>query len=226
MTHYQAATSNIPVVFIAGFDPIRSGLASSLNRPGSNATGISVYTAELGTKRLEMLRKLVPGIAKVAMLVNPGSSSTEIEKEDLELAMRSAGVQLLVLEARADSDLEKAFRDAIDQRARALIVSADALFTSRRNQIVALAARYALPASYPFPQYAEAGGLMTYGPSLIWAYEEVGAYASRILKGAKPDELPIVLPTSFEMIINLKTATALGLSVPPSMLALANRVIE
>jgi putative ABC transport system substrate-binding protein len=140
--------------------------------------------------------------------------------------MRSAGVQLLVLEARADSDFEKAFRDAIDQRARALIVSADAFFTSRRNQIVALAARYALPASYPFPQYAEAGGLMTYGPSLIWAYEEVGAYASRILKGAKPDELPIVLPTSFEMIINLKTATALGLSVPPSMLALANRVIE
>jgi putative ABC transport system substrate-binding protein len=222
----KEATSTIPVLFIAGFDPVREGLAASINRPGGNATGVSVYTAELGPKRLELLRELLPNVVKIAMLVNPGSISTEIERKDLEEATRGTGLQLLVLEASAEGDLEKAVNDAVNQGAGALIVSADAFFTSRRSQIVALAAQYALPASYPWLQYAEAGGLISYGPNLTWAYEQIGVYASRILKGAKPEDLPVQLPTTFEMVINLKTAKALGLSIPPFVLARADRVIE
>ena len=222
----KGATSTIPVLFIAGFDPVREGLAASINRPGGNATGVSVYTAELGPKRLELLRELLPNVVKIAMLVNPHSISTEIERKDLEEATRGTGLQLLVLEASAEGDLEKAVNDAVNQGAGALIVSADAFFTSRRSQIVALAAQYALPASYPWLQYAEAGGLISYGPNLTWAYEQIGVYASRILKGAKPEDLPVQLPTTFEMVINLKTAKALGLSIPPFVLARADRVIE
>ena len=221
----KEATSTIPVLFIAGFDPVREGLAASINRPGGNATGVSVYTAELGPKRLGLLRELLPNVVKIAMLVNPGSISTEIERKDLEEATRGTGLQLLVLEASAEGDLEKAVNDAVNQSSGALIVSADAFFTSRRSQIVALAAQYALPASYPWLQYAEAGGLISYGPNLTWAYEQIGVYASRILKGAKPEDLPVQLPTTFEMVINLKTAKALGLTIPPFVLARADRVI-
>ena len=222
----KGATSTIPVLFIAGFDPVREGLAASINRPGGNATGVSVYTAELGPKRLELLRELLPNVVKIAMLVNPRSISTEIERKDLEEATRGTGLQLLVLEASAEGDLEKAVNDAVNQSAGALIVSADAFFTSRRSQIVALAAQYALPASYPWLQYAEAGGLISYGPNLTWAYEQIGVYASRILKGAKPEDLPVQLPTTFELVINLKAAKALGLVVPPTLLARADEVIE
>ena len=222
----KGATSTIPVLFIAGFDPVREGLAASINRPGGNATGVSVYTAELGPKRLELLRELLPNVVKIAMLVNPRSISTEIERKDLEEATRGTGLQLLVLEASAEGDLEKAVNDAVNQSAGALIVSADAFFTSRRSQIVALAAQYALPASYPWLQYAEAGGLISYGPNLTWAYEQIGVYASRILKGAKPEDLPVQLPTTFELVINLKTAKSLGLEIPPTLLARADEVIE
>jgi putative ABC transport system substrate-binding protein len=222
----KAATSTIPVLFIAGFDPVQEGLASSINRPGGNATGVGVYTTELGRKRLELLQELVPKVATIAMLVNPDSISTKIERQDLEEAARNAGLQFLVAQARGESDLEQAFSDAIDRGAGALIVSADAFFTSRRVQIVALAARHALPASYPWSQYADAGGLMSYGPTLTWAYEQVGVYAGRILKGARPETLPVQLPTTFEMVINLKTAKSLGLSTPPFLAARADRVIE
>jgi putative ABC transport system substrate-binding protein len=222
----KAATSTIPVLFIAGFDPVHEGLVASINRPGGNATGVSIYTAELGRKRLELLRELVPGITKIAMLVNPGSISTATERKDLEGATRDVGLQLLVLEARDDSDFEKVFGAAADHHASALMVTADAFLTSRRAQIVAIAARHALPASYPWPQYVEAGGLMSYGPNLIWAYEQMGLYASRILKGAKPYDLPVQLPTKFELDINLKTARALGLAVSPFLLARADQVIE
>ena len=222
----KGATSTIPVLFIAGFDPVREGLAASINRPGGNATGVSVYTAELGPKRLGLLRELLPNVVKIAMLVNPGSISTEIERKDLEEATRGTGLQLLVLEASAEGDLEKAVNDAVNQSAGALVVSADAFFTSRRSQIVALAAQYALPASYPWLQYAEAGGLISYGPNLTWAYEQIGVYASRILKGAKPEDLPVQLPTTFELVINLKTAKSLGLEIPPTLLARADEVIE
>jgi putative tryptophan/tyrosine transport system substrate-binding protein len=222
----KATTSTIPVLFIAGFDPVHEGLVASINRPGGNATGVAVYTAELGKKRLELLREVVPGVAKISMLVNPHSISTGIETKDLKEATRASGLQLLVLEARADSDLEKAFAEAANQGAGALFVSADSFFTSRRNQIVALAARHALPASYPWPQYAQVGGLMSYGSSLIWAYQQIGLYASRILKGTKPNDLPVQQPTSFKLVINLKTAKALGLEVPPMLLARADEVIE
>jgi putative ABC transport system substrate-binding protein len=222
----KAATSTIPILFIAGFDPVGEGLVSSINRPGGNATGVSVYTTELGPKRLEQLRELLPAVAKVAMLVNPGSISTEVEKEDLGAAARTVGIQLFAVPARSEDDLERAFRDAVAAGANALIVSADAFFTSRRQQVVALAARHSLPASYPWSQYADAGGLMSYGPTLIWAYEQIGGYAGRILKGARPDALPVQLPTTFEMVINLTAAKSLGLSVPPLLLARANRVID
>jgi putative tryptophan/tyrosine transport system substrate-binding protein len=222
----KAATTTIPVLFIAGFDPVQEGLTSSINRPGGNATGVGVYTAELGRKRLELLRELLPGVGKIAMLVNPQSISTAIERSDLEDAARIAGLQLFVVEAQTESDLELAFSGAIRQGAGALIVSADAFFTSRRGRIVALAAQHALPASYPWPQYANVGGLMSYGASLIWAYEQVGVYAGRILKGAKAEDLPVQLPTTFELVINLKTAKLLDLAVPPFLLARADQVIE
>jgi len=222
----KAATSTIPIVFIAGFDPVGEGLVASINRPGGNATGVSVYTTELGPKRLEHLRELLPALAKVAMLVNPDSLSTEVEKEDLGAAARSIGIQLLPVPARSEAEVERAFGDAVAAGADAVIVSADAFFTSRRQQVVALAARHSLPASYPWAQYADAGGLMSYGPTLTWAYEQIGDYAGRILKGARPDALPVQLPTTFEMVINLNSAKSLGLSVPPLLVARANRVIE
>lgn len=222
----EAATSTIPVLFIAGFDPVREGLASSINRPGGNATGVSVYTAELGRKRLDLLRVLLPDVSKVAMLVNPGAISTEIETKDLEAAAQSARLELIVVQASEERDFETAFSEAADRGAGALIVLADPFFTSRYAQIVALAARYALPASYPWSRYASAGGLISYGPRLAWAYEQIGVYAALILKGAKPADLPIQLPTKFRTVINLKTAKSLGLTVPPQMLALADEVIE
>ena len=219
------ATSSIPIVFIAGFDPVHEGLVTSIARPGGNATGVSVYSAELGNKRLELLREIVP-TNRIAFLVNPGSISTNIEVTDLQENARSPDLQLVVLEARADSDLDRAFEEAVRRGVGALLVSADPFFTSRRDQIVALAARHKLPASYPWPQYAEAGGLLSYGTTLIWAYDQIGLYASRILKGAKPSDLPVQLPTKFELVINLKTAKALGLEVLPALIARADKVIE
>jgi putative tryptophan/tyrosine transport system substrate-binding protein len=222
----KAATSTIPVLFVAGFDPVQEGLVASINRPGGNATGVSVYTAELGRKRLELLRQLVPGLTKIAMLVNPQSVSTEIETNDLGEAARALGVELHVLPAATANGIENAFGEAANRGAGALIVSADSFFTSRRDQLVTLAARHALPASYPWSQYAEAGGLFSYGTTLTWAYEQIGTYVARILKGARPADLPVQLPTTFDMVINLKTAQSLGISVPPFLLAIADRVIE
>ena len=222
----EAATKTIPVLFIAGLDPIREGLASNLNHPGGNATGVSVYTAELGRKRLDLLRKLLPDVTKIAMLVNPGSISTVIEEKDLEDAASIMGLQLAFVGAGADSEFEKAFSDAVNQKAAALIVSADPFFTSRRGQIITLAAHHALPASYPWSQYTQDGGLMSYGPSLAWAYGQIGAYAADILRGSKPGDLPIQLPTQFQMSINLMVAKSLGLIVSPELLAIADEVIE
>jgi putative tryptophan/tyrosine transport system substrate-binding protein len=222
----KGATSTIPVLFVAGFDPVQEGLVASINRPGGNATGVSVYTAELGRKRLELLRQLVPGLTKIAMLVNPHSISTEIETNDLGEAARALGVELHVVTAATGDGIENAFGEAANRGAGALIVSADSFFTSRRDQLVALAARHALPASYPWSQYAEAGGLFSYGTNLTWAYEQIGTYVARILKGTKPADLPVQMPTTFDMVINLKTAQSLGISIPPFLLATANRVIE
>jgi putative tryptophan/tyrosine transport system substrate-binding protein len=221
----MSATSNVPIVFIAGFDPVREGLVTSIARPTGNATGVNVYSAELGKKRLELLREIVAA-NRIGFLVNPGSISTNIEITDLQENTRDPDLQLVVLEARTDADLDHAFEEAVRRDVGALIVSADSFFTSRRNQIVALAARHNLPASYPWPEYAEAGGFLSYGTTLIWAYDRIGLYASRILKGAKPADLPVQLPTTFEMVINLRTARALGITVSPFVLARADRVIE
>jgi putative ABC transport system substrate-binding protein len=220
-----STTSSVPIVFIAGFDPVHEGLVTSIARPTGNATGVSVYSAELGRKRLELLREIVAA-NRIGFLVNPGSISTKIEITDLQENTRGPHLQLVVLEARTDADLDHAFEEAVRRDVGALVVSADSFFTSRRNQILALAARHSIPASYPWPEYAEAGGLLSYGTTLIWAYDRIGLYASRILMGAKPADLPVQLPTTFEMVINLKTARALGITVPPFALALAHRVIE
>jgi putative tryptophan/tyrosine transport system substrate-binding protein len=222
----KAATTTIPVLFIGGADPVGAGLVSSFNRPGGNVTGVSTYTSELGPKRLELLRELVPKATKIAMLVNSENIADRQDVQDMEAAMQVAGVPLLTLRARIETEFEPAFVSASQQGAHALLVSSDAFFNSRRAQLVALAARYAVPAAYAWSEYAKAGGLMSYGTSLPGAYRQIGQYVTRILKGGKPAELPVQNPTKFDLLINLKTAKALGLEVPPTLLARADEVIE
>jgi putative ABC transport system substrate-binding protein len=222
----KAATSKIPILFIAGFDPVKLGLVSGINRPGGNATGLSIYTTELLGKRLGFLRELVPHAGLVALLVNPLSPAAGIETDDMESAARANGFRLLALEASDQDEVERAFAVANGQRADASLISADPFFTTRRHQIVALAARHRLPMVYPWREYTEIGGLMSYGPSLTTAYHEIGLYAGRILKGADPGELPVQFPTKFEMAVNLKTAKALGLTIPETLLATADEVIQ
>ncbi len=213
----KAATETIPILFIAGFDPVKVGLVMSLSHPGGNATGVSVYTTEIAQKRVELLHNLVPKAGTIAMLVNPKSTGgvvSKIEIGSVEETARKLGLKLLVLEASVDSDFEAAFAYATQQQAGALSINADPFFTPRRAQIVALAARHSLPTVYPWREYVDAGGMMSYGPSLAWAYHQIGLYAGRILKGARPGDLPVQLPTKFELVINLKTVEALGLTVP------------
>jgi putative tryptophan/tyrosine transport system substrate-binding protein len=222
----KAATQTIPLLFIAGFDPVKMGLVTSLSRPGGNATGVSVYTIELLPKRVELLLSVVPKAATVALLVHPNPYGSELEIEHIKDAARARDFRLVVLKANVENDLEAAFASAAQQGVGALTISADPFFMPRHTKIVALAARYELPTVYPWRIYVEDGGLMSYGPTIAWAYHQVGLYASRILKRAKPDDLPVQLPTKFEFVINLKTAKALGLDVPPSLLARADEVIE
>jgi putative tryptophan/tyrosine transport system substrate-binding protein len=214
----KAATTTIPILFVAA-DPVRDGLVASLNRPGGNLTGVSVFSAELAPKRLQLLRELVPKTGKIAALINPASM------DDAE-AMTRAGLPLLTITAKAESDFEPAFIQAAQQGVEALLVTADPFFNSRRAQIVALAARHSLPAAYPWREYVEAGGLMSYGTSLTGTYRQVGQYVSRVLKGDKPADLPVQNPTKFDLAINLKTAKALGITVPETLLATADEVIE
>jgi putative ABC transport system substrate-binding protein len=222
----KAATTTTPILFLAGFDPVKFGLVTSFNRPGGNATGVSVYTAELMRKRLELLRELMPNVGSVALLMNPNAVSADIETKDVEAAARAINLQLLVLKAIAESEFDGVFAWAVNERAGALLVAADPFFTTQRAQIVALAARYALPAAYPWREYAEAGGLMSYGPELTWAYHQIGLYASRILEGAKPSDLPVQLPTRFKLVINHTTARALGLTISRRLLAGVDEFIE
>jgi len=221
----KAVTSTTPVLFIAGFDPVHEGLVERINRPGGNATGVAVYSAELGQKRLEILQKLVPG-RTVLMLVNPKASSTPLEIKDAQDAARLLGFTLIIREAENEREIEEAFSEAARHRATALFVSADSLFTSLHPQIVAAATRHALPGCYPWPQYVDAGGLISYGASLTWAYEVIGEYAARILKGEKPGDLPVQLPSKFSTTINLKTAKILQIEIPLPMQVSADRVIE
>jgi ABC-type uncharacterized transport system substrate-binding protein len=220
------ATRTIPVVFIVGVDPIQLGLVASLNKPGGNATGASIFTTELAMKRLELLSSLVPGKGAFALLVNPKSAGTDIETKMTATAAESSGRSISILNASTESEIDDAFNSAADQHVGALLISADPLFMNRRAQLVALAARHAIPAMFPLRQYVVAGGLMSYGPELTWAYRRIGQYAGRILKGTKPSDLPVEQPTEFKLVINLATAKALGLAIPPRLLALSDEVIE
>jgi putative tryptophan/tyrosine transport system substrate-binding protein len=222
----RAETETIPILFMSGFDPVQLGTVAGIRRGVGNVAGISLHSIPLAAKRLEFLRELVPGAANIAMLSNPNGFFTEIERKDIEAATREAGLQLLVLRAGADSDLLPAFTAAAQHGVDTLLVSADAFLTSRRAQIVALAAQHAMRAAYPWREYVEAGGLMSYGPRLSDAYRELGRYAGRILRGAAPADLPIHVPRKFELVINLRTAKTLGITVPPLLLARADDVIE
>jgi putative ABC transport system substrate-binding protein len=224
----KAATTTIPVVFVSGDDPIKSGLVEKINRPGGNVTGISVLSgSQLGAKHIGLLHELVPTAAVIAMLVNPTNSiQAEAQTKQVQAAAHALGVRLHVVNASSDSDFGKAFAIVAEQRSRALMVGSDALFVGWRNQLVALAEHYAIPAIYEFREYAVAGGLMSYGPSLQDGYRQAGVYTARILKGEKPGDLPVVLPTKFELVVNLKTAKALGLTMPLHLLASADEVIE
>jgi putative tryptophan/tyrosine transport system substrate-binding protein len=223
----KAATSAIPIVFTAGFDPVAVGLVGSLNRPGGNATGVSLYLADLAAKRLELLHELAPRAAVVGMLVNPNNlPDGGSQWRDTQEAARTIGLQVQLVHAASEDDLNRAFAILFQLNAGALLVGLDVFFINRRAQLVALAARHAIPAIFPLREFVQAGGLMSYAANSSDGYRQAGIYAGRVLKGAKPGDLPVVQPTKFEFVINLKTAKALGLTVPDKLLALADEVIE
>jgi len=222
----KAATSTIPVVFIIGGDPVKLGLVASLNRPGGNVTGVTILSGALTAKRLELLRELVPGSGVVACLVNPSSPEIETQLTDIRAVSRTFGQEIPVLNASNERDIDAAFATLVRQQIGGLLVANDGFFVGRREQLVALAARHAIPAMYFLREFASAGGLMSYGNSLADAYRQVGTYAGRILKGAKPADLPVEQAVKIELVINLKTAKALGLDVPTTLLLRANEVIE
>jgi putative ABC transport system substrate-binding protein len=223
----KAATTTIPVVFLSAEDPVRLGLVASLGRPGGNLTGINFFNRELVAKQLELLRELVPAATRVAALVNPVDATiTESTLRELGLAARAMGLQIHVLNASTSREIDEAFANFVRERPDALFVSGDPFFNSRRLQLSLLAMRYAVPAIYSGREYAEAGGLLTYGSNISDAYRQIGLYAGRILKGAKPADLPVVQSTTFELVINHQTARILGLTVPPTLLATADQVIE
>ena len=222
----KAASQTIPIVFIVGGDPVATGLVASLSRPGGNVTGVSWLAVELMSKRVELMSELVPQAKAIALLVNPNSRQTERVVRDVQEGPRPNGVQLLIVKAGSESEIDAAFASIVQGPAGALVVQAEPFLNSRREQIVALAARHAVPAIYSLREYATGGGLISYGPSLTAVYRQAGIYTGRILKGAKPADLPVIQPTKFELVINLKTAKALGLTIPPSVLARADEVIE
>jgi putative ABC transport system substrate-binding protein len=223
----KAATTTIPIVFLAGEDPVKLGLVVSLARPGGNLTGVNLVISELTAKRLGLLHELVPGAARVAVLVNPANTANaETTLRDAEPAARAAGLQIQILKASTSREIEAALATFVRERPDALFVGNDAFLTSRRVQLVHLATRHAIPASYTVRDFAEVGGLMSYGVNITDALRQVGVYVGRILKGAKPADLPVVQSSKFELVINAVTARMLGLDVPPSLLARADEVIE
>jgi putative tryptophan/tyrosine transport system substrate-binding protein len=222
----KAATQTIPIVFGMGGDPVELGLVKGLNRPGGNLTGVTFFYSEVAAKRLELLHKVLPSVDLIAILVNPANRTSEVQAREQQIAAHDLGVRLLILKASSQSDIEAAFATLLRERAGALVVDSDGLFYTQRDQFVALAAHHALPAIYPWRDAATAGGLMVYASNEEDAWRLAGVYTGRILKGEKPADLPVMQPTKFEFVINLKTAKALGLTIPETLLASADQVIE
>jgi putative ABC transport system substrate-binding protein len=222
----KQATATIPIVFSVGEDPVAAGLVQSLNRPGGNLTGIYQFTTALEAKRLGLLHEMFPSAKTIAVLVHPSFASAETQVRDVQEAAPRLGLQLVVVRANSEGDFDAAFATLLRERAQALLVCASPFFNSRRQQLVVLAARHALPAIYEWRDFAEAGGLMSYGTILADAYRQAGVYTGRVLKGARPADLPVVQASKFEFVINLSTAKALGIEVPPTLLARADEVIE
>ena len=222
----QNLTSTIPTVFGVGADPVELGFITTLARPGGNLTGVSIQAAALVPKRFELLSELVPQATKVALLVNPTNPATERQTHAMQEATRAKGVQLHVLTASSESEIDAAFTALVELQAGALVVGSDPFFNNQRERLAALASRYAIPAAYEWREFAEVGGLLSYGPSIVFLLHQLGVYAGKILKGAKPADLPVQQPTKFELVINLKTAQALGLTVPQAIIARADEFIE
>ena len=222
----KAATATIPIIFATGVDPLRSGLVGSFNRPGGNITGVFSVSASMEGKHLGLLREVVPTAAVIGMLVNPTSPGSERQERETQAAAQALGQQLHVFKASAERDIDNVFATLTQYRIGALLIAANALFTGQRDQLVALAARHAMPVLHYTREFAEAGGLMSYGSSLTDAYRQVGVYVGRVLKGEKPADLPIIQSSTFELVINLKTAKTLGLTVPYGLLNAADEVIE
>jgi putative tryptophan/tyrosine transport system substrate-binding protein len=222
----KAATPTIPIVFVGGFDPVKAGLVASLNRPGGNVTGVTFIGASLGAKRLELVRELVPNVGVIALLTHPNSPDALEELRDLNTAAKAIGNQLLVISATSDRDFEAAFASIIQHRAGALLIGQDPFLFQAGDKLVTMAARHRIPAIYGNSESVSAGGLISYGASLPDAWRLAGVYAGRILKGTKPGDLPVMQPTKFELVINLQTAKALSLEIPPTLLARADEVIE
>jgi putative tryptophan/tyrosine transport system substrate-binding protein len=222
----KAATTTIPIIFNVGGDPVINGLVASMNRPGGNATGVSMFTNELEAKRLGLLQEMVPRITTAGLLMNPNKVSSENQLREVQAAARSLGLQLHVGRASSDTDIDAAFASLVDAGAQALLTAADPFLASRINKLVALAAKHTMPAMWEWPDFVEGGGLMSYGSSIVDNYRLTGVYTGKVLKGEKPAELPVMQPVKFELAINLKTARTLGIEVPASILARADAVIE
>jgi ABC-type uncharacterized transport system substrate-binding protein len=222
----QAASRTVPVVFTIGADPVRFGLVASMNRPGGHVTGISLLSSVLGAKRVELLHELAPKVSRIALLMNPSNPTAAAEQADAEAGAQKLGLQALVLNARNAQEIDLAFEELIRAKADAFITASDPILLDRREQIVSFAARSALPAVYFVRQFAAAGGLLSYGPSITWMYRQAGEYVGQILTGAKPAEMPVMQPTHFELVLNLNTAKALGLSIPVTLHVAADEVIE
>jgi ABC-type uncharacterized transport system substrate-binding protein len=222
----KAATSTIPIVMVVGSDPVKEGLVASLNRPGANATGTTVFSYDMESKRLGLLHEAVPAAKIIGALVNPANTAVDLQKRDLQEGASRLGVKAVIFNARSAAEFENLFTAMAEQKAGALLVAADPYFNSQRGRLIALAAQYRLPAIYEWRQFAVDGGLMSYGTVLTDAYSQAGTYAGRILNGEKPGDLPVVQPTNFQFVINLKTSKALGLEISPTLSARADEVIE